>query len=249
MTKKRLTFWGGGLILGLSVFYCAVCSPVSVWANGDILIAETVFPTVWDLFQTLIAFSIYWIAIAFLILLSHGFDLRGTMPFFGCYCLAALIRYFGSLLIGTLMMNQFSDREVFFENLAYSGLDILLDLVQFAVIFLLIYLLFLRKSTAKMRAVLFETPDWFKHPNRLSGTVLSTIAVPSLVRLFSRIVYDISWGSAESTVDLFWMIFFYATDIISIVCGYFAVVFLLRIQKIPQKKEEDFLSGHFSDTL
>lgn len=242
MTQKRLTLLGGGLVFGLSLFYCAVCTPISVLANTDILIAETLFPTLWDLFQALISFSIYWIAIAFLILLSH-FRTKGTLPFFGCYGLAALIRYFGSLLVGSLMKEEISDSDVFIENLILCGLDILLDLVQIALIFLLIYLLLLRKSTAKSRESLFGNLNWLHTPNRLNGTVLAAVALPSCLRLISRIIYDIDWGKAENTADLLWIIFFYLADVISIVCGYFAVVFLLRKLQIPTKKEEDPLSN------
>ena len=243
MIQKRLTLLGGGLILGLSLFYCAVCTPISVWTNTDVLIKETMFPTIWDLFQTLISFAIYWITITFLILFCHHFDAKGNMPFFGCYGLATLIRYFGSLMIGSLMTKEISDGEIFLENLIYCGLDILLDFVQIAIIVLLIYWLLLRKSTAKSRGILFEDLDWFHSPNRLNVTVLATVAIPSLIRLFSRIIYDVNFGKVKNTIDLLWMIFFYFADVISIVCGYFAVVFLIRKLQIPTKKEEDPLSN------
>lgn len=249
MTKQRFTFLGAGLICGLSLFYCLVCTPISILASGDVLIAETLFPTVWDLFQTLISFLIYWIAIAFLIRFSHAFGAKGSLPLFGFYGLAALIRYLGSLLVGSLMTNEISDKEIFLENLLYSGLDILLDFVQITLIFLLVSFLLLRESTAKSRNNLFEKLNWLHSLNRLNGTVLAAVAVPSSFRLISRIIYDIDWGKAENTADLLWMIFFYLADVITIVCGYFAVVFLIRKLQIAPIKEKDPLSDLSSDNI
>ncbi|MBQ3639837.1 MAG: hypothetical protein II955_04895 [Clostridia bacterium] len=237
MTKKRLTVIGSVILSALSVLTFAVCTPISVWATGDVLVSETIFPTLWDLFQALIFFLIYWNAIAFTVLLALRFGLKGTLPFLGCYSGAALIRYLGSLAVGSLMTVGATEREVFLENLGYSGMDILLDLLQFAIIVLIVYLMLLRESTAKMQKNLLPVQSFFRRLNRLHGTVLAAVSIPSVFRLIGRIRYDVFFGAPQGFADLFWMALYYLDDICSVAVGYLAVVFLLS--KLSQFKKEN----------
>ena len=227
MTKKKLTLIGSVILLALSVFFFAVCTPISVWASSDILIAETVFPTIWDIFQTLIQFLIFWIAIAFFLLLSLSFGMKGTRLFVGWYALSAAIRYIGSLAVGNLMTSEMADAGRFLENLGYSGLDILFDCLQFGAIILAIYTVLLRKSTAKSENITLFPQTFIRDPNRMHGAVLLAVAIPSLIRLLGRIRYDFFFGAPQNIADLLWMIFFYLADIASIAIGYCIVMFII----------------------
>ena len=237
MTKKRLTAIGCAVLSALSVLTVGLCTPISVWAAGDVLVAETLFPTVWDLFQSLVAFLIYWSAIAFTVLLALRFGLRGTIPFLGCYAGTALIRYFGSLAVGSLLTVDATERDVFLENLWYCGVDILLDLLQFAVIVLVIYILLFRKSTVKTREDLLPIQTYFHRLTRLHGTVLAAVAIPSVFRLIGRIRYDIFFGAPQGIADLLWILFYYIADIGSVAIGYAVVVFLLS--KVSRSQKEN----------
>jgi len=71
------------VVFGIVLFYAAICTPVNIWINSDILIAETLFPTVWDFVIELVNYAFYWSAFSYLLYIFFRFETRQTTLFFG----------------------------------------------------------------------------------------------------------------------------------------------------------------------
>lgn len=240
--RKSDTALGSGLMIGIGLLFACVCTPVSLYANSDIQVSETVFPLFWDFFQQLVQILMFWIAFAFLTHLSVRYNgLRGAIPFLVCCAAAILIRYFGSLAVTTAVLGRDSFTEEFPENLLdyllYSGID----LVQIALGVPILWLTVLTRTTEAERIDGLSRLTDLRRSNPIRKAVWAMAAVPSAVALVSRIVYDVFYGAPRDTADLLWMIFYYLCDVLSFPLGVFAVFLILalleRSSKIYRKDE------------
>lgn len=228
--EKKALLIGGIALLAVAVFFCAVCTPVSVWADSDIQISESIFPTVWDLFQLLLLYLFYWIAVASLTALLVRQGIVYSLRLLLFYIPASLIRSVGGTTVGEWASGDGFDGSQFLENIGFACLDCLLDLLLLFLAGMVVSLLLLRKSTVKSREEWLPPSAWFRGATRLNGAVLLAVAIPSAFQLFGRIRYDVSFGAPQNTTDLLQMIFFYLSDLFSVLLGYlFAIWFLHRI--------------------
>ena len=226
--ENRSAHFGGGILLGISAFLAAVGTPVSVWAASDISVAETLFPTVWDLAHSLLQFLFIWVMVAFLSVSLIQNGMRGISPLCFWFAGASAVRCIGSLIVGSLITSDAFNADPFLENLLYGALDMLFDFLLFAAVAVAVYLLILRKSTVKNRNLLLPPASLTRPFTALHGTVLLSVALLSLVRLVGRIRYDVFFGTPQNTSDLLWMVFFYAADLATVAIGYFLVLVFIR---------------------
>ena len=234
---KRPLLCGGWILLGIALFFCTVCTPVRILAMSDIQISETAFPTVWDLFQTLVQYVFYWVAIAFLILLFLERGIVRSLPLLAYYLGASVIRSVGGAVVGELMVGDGIGSDLFWENMSYGFLDCLLDLLIFGTIVLIVFLLLLSKSTAKNATFEYPPAGFFAPFDRLKVAVLVAVAFPSASQVIGRIRYDILFGAPQNSVDLLQMILFYLSDLLFFCLGYLFVLLLLRLTLSQKEKE------------
>ena len=226
--EKKALLIGGIALLAVAVFFCAVCTPISVWADSDIQISESIFPTVWDLFQLLLLYLFYWVAVASLIVLLVRQGIVRSLRLLFFYLPASLIRSVGGTIVGEWASGEGFDGDQFFENVGFACLDCLLDLLLLFLAGTVVSLLLLLKSTAKSREEWLPPSAWFRGATRLNGAVLLAVIIPSALQLLGRIRYDISFGAPQNTTDLLQMIFFYLSDLFSVLLGYLFVIWFLR---------------------
>ena len=238
--KQKTERFGGLCLLALGLFYALVCTPVYILSSTNIAISETVFPLIWDFVQDAVQFLYYWTAFAFVFYFAVQFSLKHTKGMILTYAVCSAGRYFISLAVGYLMLAGTSGWSSLGSDLLYMVFDILGDWMQMAVAVLLIYLILIRKKE--------EIPTFksmrFDSPLRLSNLFLRCMLlisfIPSIVRILSRIRFDLFFGAPQlGTLDLFWMIFYYCGDVLSGVIGYL-VLYLLISQLYLQVEEKKY---------
>ncbi len=169
------------------------------------------------------------------------------------FALAAVLRYLATFLV-TWRMEGLSLSDLVFE-LCFTGIYILLDVTQVAIVLLATHLL-LRAEDAiyrvRARACLTKgeplpsrgiEESALSLKGKLHAATLIAGGMILFVRLGGRMVYDIGNGAPVDGIDLAWMIFYYLTDIaIAVVCC-FAIRYLIVRLCAPSRakifKKED----------
>lgn len=203
----------GILLFSVALFYAAVCTPVSRWTNADIGVSD-VFRLIWDFLLGAVKFAFYWLAAAFVLHSIHAFRRSQTVLLLAIG--ASFLLNFGSLAAGLLMTR---DLDSIGADLLSAVLSVLLDAAQILLFRLFAYLTMERRRATgiPIRAMLFSA------------------AVPSVLQMVGRAIYDIGVGAPTGKSDLLVMIAYYLADFVSIAIGY--LVILLLTDRMNDTKE------------
>lgn len=244
--KKRITREFAILIFAVCAFYALILTPLYSWTSSDVLIANTGLPVVIEALLDICNFAFYWIAFGYLLLLSARFSLRVCTRFAVIYSLATLFRYCAALLAGYLLNGFPTFADFASDALPYFVADILLDLSFLGIASLLVYFLFeipnleRRKSAGELRSPLsayLPFAGLWDLKNRLLRVALIVVAIPSVVQIIYRIIYDVTfYGAPRNLPDLLWMITYYLMDLISIVIGFLVIVLFLNRAYFREEK-------------
>ena len=238
--KKRTVRIGLWLLIGIAAFYSIVCTAVYHWAQSDILVADSVFPSIWDMVQQIVQIAFYWIAFAFFIFLSAQHTVKGTIAFLWGYAACVCGRYFLSWAVGSLMVMEPFEIGTFLEDILYLFVDIVVDLAQMGIVVLLYFkLVEPHRENGEIKIPLDRKMLDFKDP--FLRCLLFSAMIPGVLRIVARIRYDIFFGAAQDFIDLLWMIFYYASDVASIFVGY--LVIYLIASHLTLKEKERLLNG------
>ncbi len=240
--KKKLTRNAALLLFGIALFYAAVCTPLYQILVSDVLWSETPLPLLLDLVMTLANYAFYWIAFAYTAYLICRFGLREAVPMIAVYAGTTVFLYSANLLAGYLI--GFSAWEDFVgDELPYLLLNIFFNLVlmSLAVLFAALYE---RKQNAEKTKLTDVLPfsslfSFEKGMPRLSWLIA---CVPAAAQLLSRIRYDISYGAPRGWLDLLWMVVYYCSDLLSVLLGYLATVWIwnhIALKESEAKSEFD----------
>lgn len=237
--KRKTERFGCLLLISVAVFYAFVCTPIYILSVTNIVIANGVFPILWDFVQSAVQLFYYWTAFAFTLYFSVRYGLNDSKGILTVYGICSVGRYFFSLLMGNLMTADF---ETMGTDLIYMVVDVLGDWLQMGLAVLLIYLLLLRRKQTRPSADLFGFTSITAFSNPVQRCALAVAFVPALLSVLARIRYDIFYGAPRiGTGDLLWMIFYYCGDVLSGVVGY--LILFLMIAQIYLKDEEGSRSG------
>ena len=235
----------------IAFLYAAVCTPLEIWFNSDIVLTKTALPLVWDTVMTLMHYLFYWLSFAYLLWSVGRFSLRQSRGILVTYAIAVAARYFIGMIAG-YVVNGFPTAEEFFsEVLLYLLLDIFLDLVFMGLAVWIAYEI-LNKPWRGMtpppslerlpvcRWMPFETLLSFS--NGMQRANLFLAAIPAVTQMVYRAIYDIAfYGVARDLADLLWMISYYLADVISLFVGYFVMLlFLNKLYLQEEKARIDF---------
>ncbi len=239
-SSKRKQLIGGLVLLGLSLFLATIGTILTIVINSDISLSETILPSIWDLLLAFMQFVFYWICIFLFVsgVLEKG--IRGFSPLWIWFLGSSFVRAFGNMLVSYFMNMDSFDSDTFIENVFYSSQEILMDIGFFLLIFLILYLTIIRKSTEKNEN--FQSLSLFKKPfSVINLAVLLSVLIPSLFRVISRIRYDIFFGAPQNSADIIWMIIYYLLDVLMLLVGYLIVISLLnRLHKCFGKDYETY---------
>ena len=219
----KYTRSGAVLLIALSAFYVLICTPVYLISVTNVLISETIFPQIWDLFQNLLLFLNFWIAAAWLTVICVRECFSKIWPFCAWFILSSVIRFFGSVLISTRILQS--------DDLANDYLNALQDcLLEWVPLGILIGIVWLCLASNKQRDLQSNLPPkrmfFWKDP--IAVVLFWLASVPSLIHLLTRIRYDIFIGIPKQRLDLIEMILFYFADLLCWLVGYFVIFFFVN---------------------
>lgn len=233
--RKRKTERKAMLSLAaIALFQSVICTPLHHLFNSNVSFQATVLPQIWDTVQYFVSFAFYWCAFAFLIYTAVRYTLRSTVQIMIYYFVFSSARYILSLLVGSLMLLQFP----IWDDLWQFLFELLIDAVQIGAVALTIYLLFEKGRTDRVQISLrslFSTSDLF-----LRGMMMTAL-IPTVIRILSRIRYDIYVGLPQGGADLLGMIFWYVLDIVCALIGYLVMYWivskLLLVDLMAEKED------------
>lgn len=206
----------GILLFFAAVFYAAVCTPIYQWSSADIAVSE-VFTLIWDAVQSLVRFAFFWTAAAFVLVAVRNYGKsRAILLLAGG---ADLLLQAGSLAAGLIMMRELDSIGLDLIDLAIS---VALDVCQLALFRLVAYLT-------------LERPRHSETDPLPTRALVVCAAIPSILQILSRILYDAAVGAPTGKTDLIVMITYYLIDLASIAIGYLAI--LLISDRLLTKKE------------
>ncbi len=220
-------------LFSIVIVYAVICTPISLWCTSDILIAESVFPLIWDEIMTIINYAYYWVAFSFSLYACFRFDPCHHAPFMLTLGVAVSVRYPLNLVAG-YFVNGFPVVDDFLTELPYVLFDILLDLVVFALCWVVMRLIkkripvrkYEKKGEAFARFVPFKSLFSIQNPVQCSLFVGSGFL--TLLKIGSRVIYDVSYGAPSSLPDFLWMVFYYTVDILGFFIGVIACVLIVN---------------------
>ncbi len=236
--RKRTERLGIYLMVAFSAFFALICTPVYHLMNSNILLMDSVLPTVWDFLMQLVHLLFYWSAFACFLSIGANHGWMGGRRLLICYGLCVVAQYAISLLIGCLMTAEWSD---ILSDLLYMLLDIGMDLVLMALVVLCFYRLVDKKRNGNAQPVaqgrrLFDFSDRF-----LLCCFLASV-IPGAAQIIGRIRYDLFLGLPEGFIGVLQIILGYASDLFIIFIGYLAIY--LTVIRIKLKDEEEQLHAN-----
>ena len=229
------------LLSGAMIFYIIfVCLNEEFGSN--IIYAGTMLSEITEwlyLGMEILAFFVAY-AYAIYVLFTHG--VKQAMPYAWIFAITVGARYLTLYLINWLAFGLKT------EDLLFQGimtlLSLALELFQYAVMFVIAYLLIRRYNRiyevmAQGASQLNQQPthrkllifpyrkiDLKNDPLRYSAFWIALTL--GGIRVISRIRYDVTYGAPEGIVDLIWMMLYYTVDILIGVAAYFVILYIVR---------------------
>ena len=225
------------ILFGIGLVYAAVCTPLYHITNSNVLFMDGIASLILDYVMVLMNFLLYWISFAFL--LNVGITLGKTTlfrPVLVVISLAIVFWHFSNLIAGYCTVGFPTRWAVWSEELTYLAIAILLDLLQVAVAFWIVY----RQNHEFLgNAKYFPVIKLKDRQNPVVVTAASLAAIPSAVHLITRVVFDIWDGYVpRDGGDLLWMILGYASEILSFIVGYFVIVLVINHLYMKAKESQ-----------
>ena len=228
---RRIQKLGMTVIVATAIFYALICSPVSILINSNVRFHGTILPVLWDFVSILVQYFYYWSFFAFLIYGAAEGGLNACRPLCVTFGAASVVRYFVSLLIGTIIMSDWSG----FGYECKSMIPAILGDFMIAGLAILFVCLIFRNQKCMNVAKAVERVFDPSSPPLIAA--MASVAVPSILSLLSRLRFDLFFGDPQSRYDLLTMIVSYAGDVFSIVIGYL-VVFLILTTLVKKSQNE-----------
>lgn len=206
---KRRRLCGIAAVLGLAVATLRFAlGRLEFIVLSDVLLADGLLPLLFSLVQTLLILFGFALFYSFTSVLIFKIGMIKTLPFI---FLGVGIAIYRSLLtlVGKVLIDGASEYEFFVSILPVQLLSLALELAQYLLVLLVIFLT-LKVTASLPRSILLA-----------SLTVL-------LVNVGSRVIYDIGYGLPTSGKDLLTMVGAYTSDILLYgVLLFFVVRFLV----------------------
>ena len=209
----------------LALVYAFVITTVNILISSDALLSRSVLPILWGILMDLSNFLFYWVAFAYLILFGFSYD-RGVKGFAISYLIIVFVRYLLNQLASSMLLGFASINDFFSDSLPFLLIDIVMDLLQFGVAYFTV-----RKFARDPDDTLtthIPSERLFDFSNPLLKSAFWVAAIPTAVRILSRIIYDLYIGLPKSFGDFLWMVTYYLFDLISFLVGYFVILFCLN---------------------
>lgn len=191
------------------LFEGVVGTPVQLMLDSNVDFHGGVLDTAFDLFLILFHFLFYWIcfsAIAF----TRG---KKWIPI-GIAGLATIFRYPLNLLSSLIVIPAGEDDVFWIDSLLILGIEIGMDLLQFAIVTMITFFLSKKVDYQKQNVI----------------PLLS--AIPVGLEILMRILYDLFIGISGWS-DVVWMLLYYGFDVL---CFFIGMLFLKKWKTLWEKE-------------
>lgn len=253
---RRLSLFLSFSLFVLISLYIFVFAPLYIYFVNDVLYMGTVLPEVFSLLSSLADIFIFGIFYGVILYVIHRFSLKASVHL--------LLIYGGGILyknVGNLLMTYITDglpTDVLpdlLNTVLYLGLELLQTAGVVTIAALLVMGAKKREAIRKEAAVKTHkvyTPSSeylpfskilnFKNP--LQKAAFWMAAVPMLVKVVSRLIYDVwftmMYGFYEGWIDILWMVLYYSLDIVGYgVAVYFIMIFVMTHFHTPKGRRKD----------
>ena len=236
--KQRVERYGCWLMLALAALYAFVCTPVYYVANSNVLLQDSVFTFAWDFVNDTVQYLYYWVAFSFVIFFAAKYAFRSIGKLLAVFAGCSVSRYFFGLII-VFMIDK--DWDLFGYEMKQVLEVVLGDLLMMGIAVLLVYLIISKKTQTKALSESFQSASVLQIRYPLMGGMLAVAFIPALMRIASRIWFDLFLGAPQGNSDLVSMIVYYVGDVLCAVIGYL-VIFLIVSQltiKAEQTKSKE----------
>lgn len=224
--RRRLLLGFVWRFLLLTLLYSVVCTPIQLWLTSDILLQNTVLPTVMDLLMSVLNFAFYWIVFAYLLYSVARFHPRTGGIFMAIFAGLGFLRY----AIAQAMAYWILHDVFLWTHVRDLALYVLFDcLMAGAVLWLVTYK---DRQTIRDGGLLAQIPltRLFDFKKSISLLIAISAAIPSAIHLITRLIYDFSalGGLPTSFFDLIWVLVGYLSELVFALVGYMVIVMLVN---------------------
>ena len=181
----------------------------------------------------LLDLAVYSVAFAFFLYATHRYQLRGAIPFFGIYIGLTALRRVAALLLEILLSGSIGADDVW-STVIYFALDLLTCFIVIAIAALEFkkYRTHLKEWQKLQRNLgndaqppaLYPFEKLFSRKNPLQVCAIKVAILLSVVKIFSRLIFDLYIGAPTGISDLLIMIIYYLSDILIGVIVYAAML-------------------------
>lgn len=225
--KRKLTLRLSILLFGIAFFYASVCTPLYLILSSNVLLAGTPLPMLLDVVTTLANYLFYWISFAYAAYMICRFGLRTAASAIAVYAGATVFLYSANLLTGYAVIGFPAWEDFASDELPYLFLNIFLNLLLMAVAVLLATLCERRHRDGRGRMTdVLPFRSLFSICHGMPRLSWAISCIPAAAQILSRLRYDISIGAPRGWLDLLWIVVYYCSDVLSILLGYLAVVWI-----------------------
>lgn len=236
------------LLLSISLFlltslYVFVFAPLYIFFANDVLYMSTVLPEVFSLLSAATDVLVFGIFFGVFLYSVYRLSLKGSIPLIVIYGVAFLYKNVGNLLMTFATDGIPKD---FVGDILTTAFYLLLEALQCAVVVTVASVTVLnakkrdeiRRNASAEIGKPYEPASYLPfrklvdRTNPLQRAALRMALVPMLVKVASRLLYDIwftvMYGFYDGLVDVLWMVLYYSLDVVGYgVIVYFTVILLV----------------------
>lgn len=231
--------------------YCFILAPLYTYMSSDIIFAVTVIPEILDFIMGVVDVVAY--AICFSIITYSIFKLsfKASGSIMAVFCAAVFLKYSANLIV-TLITDKTISYNDIASVLLFFSLDVILMFIIASISNSIIKKYYEKRSIIAKASAQLGTPcenstdtflfkKTFSKDNPLQLSALIFSAIMSLVKISTRIIYDLFIGLPDSLPETMWMITYYLSDLLIIVIMYVVALFVFMCQNEldRQKGTED----------
>jgi hypothetical protein len=232
MLWRKYALW----IFLIAAVYALICTPLLMWTTSDILLSDTILPTVLDLVISVLDFCFYWISFAYLFYGICRLGARRASGLIGIYMGASLFRYVvAQIMTYWILMESFAVSQIL-DLLTY----LLLDALQIGAVLWITVKRDRRESLGGGLIKLIPIDHLFGRENPAAPTIMWIAAIPSAMHLLTRLIYDFSilGGLPSNLLDWIWVIVGYASEFLFAFIGYMVIVLLVNSIFLKEMQEK-----------
>ena len=230
--------------------YCFILAPLYTYMSADVLFSVTVIPEIIKIIMDIIDVLSYSLCFSTIIYSIYKFSLSGSVRLMIVYCAAVLLKYAAN--VGATFI---FDGKVSLETASYVVVYFTLDAAILLTVALIAAGIFkkykenraylkkannaLGKATPSVEDELFGGSKLFVRSNPLHRSALWTGIILSLIKILSRLLFDIAYGAPSSAADALWMITYYISDILITVIVYAISLYLFTHFHSKEQSEKN----------